>query len=135
MASHGRSRCCSSLTFSNSWQSGLSRHLRQISWRSMTDRLPPGLYESLLTLGLRDAVSAVEAEGWTADTGAIDEALLADLLADHVRDATHRTIASVRGDGAEKLAAQVDLVNRLLATVREAALPGATQAGDAVAHP
>ena len=65
----------------------------------MSDRLPAGLYESLVTLGLRDAIDEVQSNGWSADVEQIDEALLADLFADHVRQAAHRSIASIRGDG------------------------------------
>jgi len=87
----------------------------------MTDRLPAGLYESLMTLGLRDAVLRLESEGWTADVAELDSVLLADVLADHVRHAARRSIASIQGDGPVRIAAQLDLVNRVLAALREAA--------------
>ena len=35
----------------------------------MVEKLPPGLYESLLTLGLRDAVEQLQRDGWSADLG------------------------------------------------------------------
>jgi superfamily II DNA or RNA helicase/HKD family nuclease len=96
----------------------------------MTERLPAGLYESLLTLGLRDAVTDLEAAGWTADVAAIDEALLADHLADHIREAAMRSIQSVRGDA--RVVAQIDIVNRVLATLRDAGYGGAVVDDDAV---
>lgn len=99
----------------------------------MTERLPPGLYESLLTLGLRDAVSDLEVAGWSADVGAVDEALLADYLADHVREAARRSIASIRGHDRERLSAQIGLVNQVLSTLREAGSGGAVLEDDAVA--
>jgi hypothetical protein len=99
----------------------------------MSDRLPAGLYESLVTLGLRDAIDEVQSDGWSADIEQIDEALLADLFADHVRQAAHRSIASIRGDGGAQLAAQVDLVNRLLAVLREAGATNAVIDADVVA--
>jgi superfamily II DNA or RNA helicase/HKD family nuclease len=99
----------------------------------MTERLPAGLYESLLTLGLREAVTDLEAAGWTADVANIDEALLADHLADHIREAARRSIASVRGADHERPLAQVDLVNRVLATLREGGSAGSVLEDDAVA--
>jgi superfamily II DNA or RNA helicase/HKD family nuclease len=99
----------------------------------MTERLPAGLYESLLTLGLRDAITELEGAGWTADVAAIDEALLADHLADHIREAARRSIASVRGQNDERLFAQIDLVNRVLATLREGGSGGSVLEDDAVA--
>jgi superfamily II DNA or RNA helicase/HKD family nuclease len=99
----------------------------------MTERLPAGLYESLLTLGLREAVTDLEAAGWSADVATIDEALLADHLADHIREAARRSIESVRGAADERVLAQIDLVNRVLATLREGGFAGSVLDDDAVA--
>ncbi len=101
----------------------------------MNDRLPAGLYESLLTLGLRDTVARLEAEGWTADIAGVEGILLPDLLADHVRDAAKRSIRAIHGDDQQRLAAQLDLVNRVLATLREAAGPDAVLEEESVASP
>ncbi len=99
----------------------------------MAGSLPPGLYESLLTLGLRDAVTEVERQGWTASIEAIEEVLTADILADHVRDATRRSLSTLAGEGQDRLSARLDVVNRILETLREAASAGAVSDADAVA--
>ncbi len=99
----------------------------------MVAQLPPGLYESLLTLGLRDAVEELQRVGWSADLGQIDEALIADVLADHIRVATRRSISTIGGDGPGRLSARIDLVNRLLALLRDAATSGAVGEDDGVA--
>ncbi len=99
----------------------------------MAEQLPPGLYESLLTLGLRDAVERLEREGWSADLGQVDEALIADLLADHVRVATRRSISAIGGEGRDRLNARIGVVNRILETLREAAALGAVDQDDSVA--
>jgi superfamily II DNA or RNA helicase/HKD family nuclease len=99
----------------------------------MVEQLPPGLYESLLTLGLRDAVEQLQRGGWTADVGAIDESLIADVLADHVRVATRRSIRAIGGEGTDRLKARVDVVNRVLETLRDAAERGAIDENEAVA--
>jgi superfamily II DNA or RNA helicase/HKD family nuclease len=99
----------------------------------MVEQLPPGLYESLLTLGLRDAVELLRRDGWSADLGQIDDALVADILADHVRVAARRSINSIGGEGVDRLSARIDVVNRLLDTLRDAAASGAVTADDSVA--
>lgn len=98
----------------------------------VVEQLPPGLYESLVTLGLRDAVEELQRAGWSADLGQIDEALIADVLADHVRLATRRSIAAIGGEGPDQLHARVDVVNRLLETLRDASAAGAVRDDDSV---
>ena len=99
----------------------------------MPDLLPPGLYESLLTLGLRDAVEEITRQGWTASLESIDDVLTTDILADHVRDATRRSLNTIGGDGADRLSARLDVINRILETLRQAAASGAVSDGDSVA--
>lgn len=99
----------------------------------MPSPLPPGLYESLVTLGLRDAVEELEQQGWSASIEAIEEILISDILADHLREVARRSLASVGGEPAERLSARVNLVNRVLETLREAAAVGAVVVEDSVA--
>src|SRR5262245_59882037 len=72
---------------------------------TMPNSLPPGLYESLVTLGLRDAIEELERQGSIASLDAIDEVLISDILADHVRDAARRSLGSLTGDAPDRLAA------------------------------
>ena len=99
----------------------------------MKNTLPAGLYELLVTLGLRDAISQIEADGWSADVVDLDAVVVADMLADHIRDATWRSIANIRGEAPLQLAARLDLTNRLLAVLRDAAGTEAVREEDAVA--
>ncbi|MBA2382237.1 MAG: hypothetical protein H0V73_09025 [Chloroflexi bacterium] len=98
----------------------------------MPDSLPPGLYESLVTLGLRDAIERLTSEGWTADIAAVDDVLVPELLADHLRAAARRSLASLTGEGTDRLAAQIDVVNRILETLRVAASTGAVTDRDSL---
>ena len=100
----------------------------------VTVTLPPGLYESLITLGLRDAIDAVRADGWAVDVEQIDEALLADMLADHVRVATRRAISTIGGDDRPaQLASKIDVINRLLAVLADVGASGSIRDDDTVA--
>ncbi|MEV0973671.1 phospholipase D-like domain-containing protein [Microtetraspora glauca] len=78
--------------------------------------LAPGLYERLVTEGLaRDLAS----HGDLAQLRPLDQVEAADVLTAHLAALTRRALRSLRGDDAERLAGQVELVNRLTAVLGE----------------
>ncbi|GAA0445651.1 hypothetical protein GCM10010160_85320 [Acrocarpospora corrugata] len=90
--------------------------------------LVPGLYEQLVTDGLARRLT-----GHPAQLRPFDQDEAPGLLAAHLATLTRRALRALRGkDDAEKLAKQIELINRLT-TVIGGVLPDAAEADDLVA--
>ncbi len=87
----------------------------------MARPLAPGLYETLVTTTLANAIDAARSEGWWAEVENSDPVLMPDLLGRYIHEAASRSIRAIGGDGADRLVAQVQLVNSVLALLRSAA--------------
>lgn len=88
--------------------------------------LLPGLYEQLLTT---ESDAQAHDPARVADIQPLEADVAPDLLARHVHEAVRRALSGITGD--DRLGAQLDLVNRLLAELATRA-PKEVEAGDAV---
>jgi len=75
-------------------------------------RLPPGLYERLLSLALDRDIQALDPHRFAATTEAPEEAERPRLLARHVHSLLSLALDAQKGDNAE--AKQLDLCRRVL---------------------
>lgn len=91
----------------------------------VTDPLPPGLYEQIVTRALLERVPAGR-----ADTGPLSKEM-SDLLVDHVAQALERTLRAP-GIG---IAESIELCNRLLGQLEIEGARGAVLPGDQVPDP
>lgn len=89
-------------------------------------KLPHGLYEQLVTRELDPLLAAPDP---VADLEALRSDVAVDLLARHVHDAARRALSALPGE--DRLAAQVELTNRILAELAQRD-PEAIGPGDAV---
>ena len=78
------------------------------------DDLAPGLYEALVTEGLRDRIERARAEGWLFEREAIDDAALAEILARHIHDRARDRFGGFPTSATDRRGAQIDLANRVL---------------------
>ncbi|WP_426753487.1 DUF3427 domain-containing protein [Myxococcus sp. Y35] len=85
----------------------------------MSSSLEPGLYETLLSLALRDQLDASSREGWWLDVQKCDAAMLPEVLARHVYVLARRALASVPSDEAQ-VENQVRLANDLISLLNKA---------------
>lgn len=93
--------------------------------------LPPGVYEHLVTSELNNHLAGIPDD--LVERRSLDTAEAHDVLARHVEAMTRRALRAIPGDGPERLARQVKLVNRLLAELSNLAPAGAVQPTDIVA--
>ena len=85
----------------------------------MTHRLPPGIYEDLLTTALEAAVDARKSEGWRMDVTPSDATARPEFLARHVYGLLRRALEAIPGDDDAQATAQIDLANRLVEVLFE----------------
>lgn len=96
-------------------------------------RLPPGLYEHLLSIGLDRAANDRRAQSWEITQHAPDETLAPELLARQLYVLARRTLASLPTPKDEsRLQHQVAVTNELIALLRRHAKPGAILDDDAL---
>jgi superfamily II DNA or RNA helicase len=92
---------------------------------------PSGLYEQLVTAEWDRRLSALEPE--LVDREGLDPADAHEMLARHLGVLTRRALRSLSGDGAEGVARQVELANRIAEAITFLA-PHATSSDDLVAE-
>ncbi|TNE90580.1 MAG: DUF3427 domain-containing protein [Deltaproteobacteria bacterium] len=80
--------------------------------------LAPGLYDELITLARQQQLDAPDLQ---ASTEPLSPDVGADALARHLLHFTTAVLSSVKGDGKDKVATQIELTNRLLAHIGELA--------------
>src|SRR5689334_4340050 len=85
--------------------------------------IAPGLYESLFTAALADAVHGFDADELRIDRAPLDPADAERPLARHLAAILTAALRALDGPPAERLERQLDIVNRLLAHLQRA-LPG-----------
>lgn len=84
----------------------------------MPSPLPLGLYEQVITTELAAQLASLERDHYVVERAPVDQAEAHLVLARHLSDALAHALASVRGEEHERLHAQVDLSNRVLAALR-----------------
>ena len=87
--------------------------------RVVTHRLPPGIYEDLLTTALEAAVDARKSEGWRMGVSPSDATARPEFLARHVHGLLRRALEAIPGDDDAQATAQIDLANRLVEVLFE----------------
>jgi superfamily II DNA or RNA helicase/HKD family nuclease len=98
----------------------------------MSSALKSGLYETLLSLDLRNRLDASAREGWWLEVRECDEALRPEVLARHVYALTRRALAAVpSGEG--QLEEQVRRTNALVSLLSQVGAEDAVLAADQVA--
>ncbi len=95
--------------------------------------VPAGLYEHLLTGGLRERLARTEPE--LLQLGALDPADSHETLTRHIAEVTSRALRNVSGSDAAGVSRQVDLTNRIIASIRELASEAVTGDDDVVMEP
>jgi superfamily II DNA or RNA helicase len=81
---------------------------------TLSDELDPGLYESLVTHELRGRIERARQEGKIVNLKAIDDQVLADVLARHLHDRARERIARIPASTPARREVQIALANRLL---------------------
>jgi len=99
--------------------------------RTAVGSLEPGVYEALVTDELAGSMSRTPAE--LVQFGALDPADSHLLLTRHLARLISRSLQSVPGSDESKVAAQVELTNRIAAAVGELSAPNTVLTGDRVA--
>jgi superfamily II DNA or RNA helicase/HKD family nuclease len=92
--------------------------------------LPLGVYEDLVTNALELRIKAVAPD--LVQRSSLEPADAHDVLSRHIAALTRRALRSVSGDDSAKLAAQIELTNRIAAAIADAA-PAVTGVEDLVA--
>src|SRR5207253_8766633 len=95
--------------------------------------LPPGLYERLVTERLRERLSALDAR--LVVRGPLDPDDADPVLVRTVGEALGRALRGIRGDGQERLAAQIALCNDVVAQLARSVPQAFDGPGDQVATP
>ena len=80
----------------------------------MPDDLTPGLHEALVTQALQSQIERARAQGWLVEWEAIDDVILADVLARHIHERARARIGGIPMATDHRPQAQVDLANRVL---------------------
>ncbi len=80
----------------------------------MSEDLTPGLYEALVTEALQASVERARAQGWVIESGAIDDASIAKVLARHIHDRVRDRIGAIPLSTNDRRRTQIDLANRVL---------------------
>ncbi|MGH2512784.1 MAG: hypothetical protein ACRDGQ_08870 [Candidatus Limnocylindrales bacterium] len=80
----------------------------------MTEELPAGIYEGLVTADLRARIERARARGWLVESKALSDAAVADVLARHVHDRVREALAGVPISTADRRGVQVEIANRVL---------------------
>ncbi len=88
--------------------------------RSAAQKLPPGLYEALVTEALTERITATQAVGDSTSTRAVNPADSYELLARHLFDALRRHLGGFKQE--DRAARQAEFVNGLLAHLNEQGL-------------
>ena len=95
---------------------------RPVEWIVKDDQSKPDLartlYEQLITAELAAQLASLERDHYVVERAPVDQVEAHLVLARHLADALAHALASVRGDDRERLDAQVDLSNRVLAALR-----------------
>src|SRR2546430_11506692 len=95
---------------------GRNGRMSEVAFSPMMDLppdLPSGLYERIVTERLRERLSALDAQ--LVVRGPLDPADADALLVRTVGEALGRALRGIRGDGQERLAAQIALCNDVVA--------------------
>jgi superfamily II DNA or RNA helicase/HKD family nuclease len=83
----------------------------------MTDELPPGLHEALITEALRARIDRAQQRGWYVELRDTDEEALSEALARHIHDRARAGLSSIPSSTSNRRGAQVELANRLLSVL------------------
>src|SRR5205085_466125 len=98
------------------WRRARNGRTSDVAFSPMVDLspdLPPGLYERIVTERLRERLSALDAR--LVVRGPLDPADADAVLVRTVGEALGRALRGIRGDGQERLAAQIALCNDVVA--------------------
>ncbi|NUN49664.1 MAG: DUF3427 domain-containing protein [Candidatus Brocadiae bacterium] len=98
----------------------------------MTESLPPGLYEDVITERLAGLVTEMRRQSQRVDTDRLDPEESHVVLARFLRPLLIRAFDSISGSAEERLAGQVRLCNRVLKLLGDAAPASELGAGDHV---
>ncbi|RSM45420.1 DUF3427 domain-containing protein [Actinoplanes sp. ATCC 53533] len=98
----------------------------------MTD-LTEGAYEHIITRGIELKLAAIDRD--LVDRAAPDSADSHQILSRHLTAITERALKAVPGQGAARLTAQVELVNRITEAIKAAAAPRVVQPDDFLSTP
>jgi superfamily II DNA or RNA helicase/HKD family nuclease len=91
-----------------------------------------GAYDHVVTLGLHHLLAEIDTD--LVDRGELDPADSHEVLARHIRTVAESALRSIGGVGPERVRAQVELANRIVAGIVEAT-PRAVQTDDLLATP
>jgi superfamily II DNA or RNA helicase/HKD family nuclease len=80
----------------------------------MPKDLAPGLYEALVTEALRVRIEQARDEGWLVEWVAIDDAILAEILARHIHDLARDRIHRIPSTTDDRRSVQIDIANQVL---------------------
>lgn len=97
----------------------------------MSSALKAGLYETLVSLDLRERLGVAEREGWWLELQQCDAALRPEVLARHVYTLARRALAAVPADEGQ-VEQQVRLTNALVSLLSEAGKEAAVHQADQV---
>jgi superfamily II DNA or RNA helicase/HKD family nuclease len=78
------------------------------------EELTPGLYEAIVTEALQESLERARADGWLIESGAVDDASLAKVLARHIHDQARDRIGSLPYSLKDRRREQVQIANRVL---------------------
>jgi hypothetical protein len=85
----------------------------------VTRELAPGLYEQVITEDLDRLLRSIDRSTFEIETGKLDPAEAHLVLARHGYELLRRALASVPGDGRERLDAQVSLLNQMVKALHQ----------------
>src|SRR6476661_6689307 len=80
----------------------------------MSEELPPGIYEALVTEALQASVERARAQGWVIESSDIDDASIANILARHIHDQVRTRIGGFPASTYERRQEQIRIANRVL---------------------
>ena len=97
----------------------------------MSEDLTPGLREELVTDELLARIEHAREQGWLVEWKDIDDGSIAEILARHIHDEMLNSLAKVPTSAPDRRRTQIEMANRLLATLSEDASTYSAIDGDA----
>jgi superfamily II DNA or RNA helicase/HKD family nuclease len=88
--------------------------------KNVSSDLEPGLYDHVITKDLGDAIDRCKERGWTPGIDVLDNSTASTVLARYLGSHIVGALEATRGEGADRIAAQIALANRLLETIADA---------------
>jgi len=80
----------------------------------MSEELPAGIYEALVTEALQASVERARAQGWIIESSDIDDASIASILARHIHDQVRARIGGLPASTHDRRHEQIRIANRVL---------------------